>query len=233
MNSELFALLRDYRVIELNHQYEPLMPVWPTHPRFFRNDVETYAAGDGNYNNLLQLSDHCGTHVDSPAHFAPEGKTIEQVDVTRLMGRGLCIDVSSYPPDTEITTDMIAAWEQAHGEIRARDIVLFRTGYDREWRCRPDHKTVLSDWSGLSAAGAAYLLAKGVGVIGTDAMSLDAWSNHDYPAHRLILGSDNLIMENLANLYQVPAIFTFIALPLRIKGGSASPVRAIALVPND
>lgn len=49
-------------------------------------------------------------------------------------------------------------------------------------------------------------------------MSLDAWSNHDYPAHRLILGSDNLIMENLANLYQVPAIFTFIALPLRIKG---------------
>ncbi|CAK8739775.1 hypothetical protein SODG_003315 [Sodalis praecaptivus] len=34
MNSELFALLRDYRVIELNHQYEPLMPVWPTHPRF-------------------------------------------------------------------------------------------------------------------------------------------------------------------------------------------------------
>ncbi|GAA3589830.1 cyclase family protein [Gibbsiella greigii] len=230
MNIELLNALRHGELIELNHSYEAAMPVWPTHPKFLLADSETYAAGDGNYNNLLQMGDHCGTHVDSPSHFIPTGKTIEQINVRSLIGRGVKIDVSDYPDDSEITVAMIQAWEKSNGDIQADDIVLFLTGHDKKWRLRPDHKPFLSGWSGLSAAGAEYLLAKGVNVIGSDAMSLDAWSNSSYPAHQIILGAGKLIMENLANLDSVPATFIFIALPLRIKGGSASPVRAIALV---
>ena len=230
MNSELLKALRQCELIELNHTYEAAMPVWPTHPKFLLADSETYAAGDGNYNNLLQMGDHCGTHVDSPSHFIPTGNTIEQVDVRQLIGRGVKIDVSDYPDDTEITIAMIQSWENRNGDIQPDDIVLFRTGQDKKWRLRPDHKPFLSDWSGLSGAGAEYLLAKGVNVIGSDAMSLDAWSNHTYPSHQIILGAGKLIMENLANLDKVPETFIFMALPLRIKGGSASPVRAVALV---
>jgi arylformamidase len=230
MNNELLTLLHHCELIELNYFYDSSMPVWPTHPKFMLNDWETHAAGDGNYNNLLQMGDHCGTHVDSPSHFIPAGNTIEKIDVRQLMGRGVKIDVSGYPADTEITVAMIQSWEAKNGDIQADDIVLFRTGHDKKWQSRPNHKSFLSGWSGLSGAGAEYLLAKGVNVIGSDALSLDAWSNSTYPAHQIILGSGKLIMENLANLDKVPETFIFIALPLRIKGGSASPVRAIALI---
>lgn len=230
MTSELFMLLRAQKIIELSHVYEEYMPTWPTHPKFFCCDAETFENGDGNYNNLLHIGDHCGTHVDSPSHFIPDGKTIEQVDVRILIGRGVRIDVSHFPRNTAVTVDMIKEWEREHVTIQTDDIVFFRTGYDWLWKNRADYKDVLSNWSGLSGEGADYLLNKGVHVIGSDAMSLDVWSDSSYPAHQRILGSDNLIMENLANLDLLPDYFTFIALPLKIKNGSASPVRAIALV---
>ncbi|WP_249894649.1 cyclase family protein [Erwinia sp. PK3-005] len=47
-------------------------------------------AGDGNYNCQLSLGDHCGTHVDAPAHFIDGGRTIEQIDVQQLTGRVTC-----------------------------------------------------------------------------------------------------------------------------------------------
>ncbi len=226
----LLLLLRNSQIVELSHLYEENMPVWPSHPKFIRATAESYAAGDGNYNNQLLMGDHCGTHVDSPAHFIPDGKTIEEIDVRQLLGRGICIDVSSTPAAAEFGISEMQAWEESHGEIAAGDIVIFRTGYHNKWRLRPDHAPFLADWPGLSAAGACWLGEKKVKVVGTDAMSMDAWSNHHYPVHQALLGSDSLIIENLANLDRLPPIFTFIALPLRIAGGSASPVRAIALV---
>ncbi|MDU6435358.1 MAG: hypothetical protein E6556_22135 [Pantoea sp.] len=74
------------------------------------------------------------------------------------------------------------------------------------------------------------LLARGVSVFGTDALSIDAFGSEENPVHQRVLGSDKVIIENLANLSCLPPTFTFIALPLRIERGSASPVRAIALL---
>lgn len=230
MTSDLITLLSQYRLIELNHLYEEFMPVWPTHGKFFCSRAEDYSAGDGNYNCQLSLGDHCGTHVDAPVHFIEGAKTIEQVDVRQLMGRGRCLDMSHLAENADITREMIEAWESAHGEIRPQDIVIFRTGYDEKWRCRPQHSAFLQNWPGLSGEGANYLIKKSVTVFGTDAMSLDRFSNEAHPAHLAVLGSDCLIIENLANLKNLPTEFVFMALPLMIKGASASPVRAVALV---
>ena len=230
MTSDLITLLRQHRLIELNHLYEEFMPVWPTHGKFFCNRAEDYVAGDGNYNCQLSLGDHCGTHVDAPVHFIEGGKTIEQIDLGQLTGRGRCLDMSHLPENSDITREMIAEWEAKNGEILAQDIVIFRTGHDEKWRCRPHHAAFLQNWSGLSGEGAHYLIDKGVTVFGTDAMSLDRYTNESHPAHLAVLGSDCLIIENLANLQDLPGEFIFMALPLRIKGASASPIRAIALV---
>lgn len=230
MTHDLLSVLRQQRLIELNHQYEEFMPVWPTHGKFFCSRAEDYPAGDGNYNCQLSLGDHCGTHVDAPVHFIEGGKTIEQVDVQQLTGRGRCLDMSHLAENADITREMIAAWEAEHGEILAQDIVIFRTGYDEKWRCRPHQAAFLQNWPGLSGEGAQYLIDKGVTVFGTDAMSLDRYSNEAHPAHLAVLGADCLIIENLANLRSLPTAFIFMALPLRIKGASASPIRAVALV---
>jgi kynurenine formamidase len=230
MTNDLVALLNQHRLIELSHVYEEGMPVWPGDGRFFMSSAETFAAGDGNYNCQLSLGDHCGTHIDAPAHFIPGGKSIDKVDIRQLTGRGRCLDMTHLPQNSAITRATIVDWEGRYGEIAAKDIVLFHTGYDKKWRCRPDHTAFMNGWPGLSARGADYLLGKGVTVFGTDAMSLDDAGSKDYPAHQAILSAGGLIVESLANLYSLPTAFTFIALPLRIKGGSASPVRAVALV---
>ncbi|MEZ2453697.1 cyclase family protein [Raoultella planticola] len=230
MNTDLAELLLKKDIIELNHIYEELMPVWPTHPKFYKSSEETIAGGDGNYNTLLHMGDHCGTHVDAPAHFIADGTTIETVAAQRLIGRGIMIDVSFLQPSQEIALSAIKDWEARNGAVNAGDIVIFRTGYDKKWRNRPDHQAFIVDWPGLSADGARYLIDKGVNAIGTDAMSLDAYTNADYPSHHIVLGAGALIIENLANLDALPHTFLFLALPLRIKGGSASPIRAVALV---
>jgi len=230
MTNDLVTLLNQHRLIELNHLYEERMPVWPGDGRFFLNSAEDFAAADGNYNCQLSLGDHCGTHIDAPVHFIEQGKSIDAINIRQLMGHGRCLDMAHLPEDSEITHAAIVEWEAQHGEIAAKDIVLFRTGYDKKWRLRPDHNDFMSGWAGLSGDGANYLLDKGVTVFGTDSMSLDCCNSADYPAHQAVLGAGGLIIESLANLYLLPTAFTFIALPLRIKGGSASPVRAIALV---
>lgn len=230
MTDKLTALLSQHRLIELSHVYEEGMPVWPGDGRFFLSRAETFAAGDGNYNCQLSMGDHCGTHIDAPAHFMPQGESIDRVDVRQLTGRGRCLDMAHLPLDGKITPGRVKKWEDDHGEIAAKDIVLFRTGYDKKWRCRPNHAEFMSGWPGLTGEAAHYLLAKGVTVFGTDSMSLDCADSADYPAHQAILGANGLIIESLANLYSLPTAFTFIALPLRFKDASASPVRAIALV---
>lgn len=228
--TELWTQLRNSEVIELNHLYQPLMPVWPTHPKFMLGDNESYAGGDGNYNCQLVMGDHCGTHVDAPAHFIPDGKTIEQVDVRQLIGRGVLIDVRDVAPGSAFGTDEISRWEREHGAINAEDIVIFHTGWDAKWARRPEQTAFLADWPGLSAAGAESLIDRGVNVFGTDALSIDAFDSENNPVHQIVLGSGRIIIENLANLACLPSVFTFIALPLRIEKGSASPVRAIALL---
>lgn len=226
----LWTALRNSKVIELNHLYQPLMPVWPTHPKFMLGENESYAGGDGNYNCQLLMGDHCGTHVDSPSHFIPQGKTIEQVDVRQLMGRGVLINVRNVEAGSTFGTEEINRWERENGAIVQDDIVIFHTGWDEKWARRPEQTAFLTGWPGLSAAGAEMLLARGVSVFGTDALSIDAFGSEENPVHQRVLGNDKVIIENLANLSLLPPTFTFIALPLRIERGSASPVRAIALL---
>lgn len=226
----LWNLLRDSEIIELNHIYQKNMPVWPTHPKFVLASNESYEGGDGNYNCQLIMGDHCGTHVDSPSHFIQHGKTIDRVDIRQLIGRGILIDISDFPAGEAVGREVIDRWEKRNGPVKADDIVIFRTGWHEKWAQRPYHADFLKDWPGISAETADCLMNKGVHVFGTDALSLDAWHSEGNPTHQVVLGSDNLIIENLTNLHQLPAVFTFMALPLRIEQGSASPVRAIALV---
>ncbi|WP_380182214.1 cyclase family protein [Kalamiella sp. sgz302252] len=230
MTSELVRLLGQQRLIELSHICEENMPVWPGDGRFFLSRAESFAAGDGNYNCQLSLGDHCGTHIDAPVHFMPQGKSIDEINIRQLTGRGRCLDMAHLPPNSAISSAMVKDWEASYGKIVAKDILLFRTGYDKKWRCRPNHAAFMSGWPGLSGDAACYLLEKGVTVFGTDSMSLDCADSKDYPAHQAILSADGIIIESLANLYSLPTAFTFIALPLRLKGASASPVRAIALI---
>jgi len=230
MNADIIALLARYQWVDLSHTLEENMPVWPTHPRFFLNEIESLQQGDDAAVNQLSMGEHCGTHVDAPAHFVPDGKTIEQIDPLTLFAQAVKIDMSATPPNGSLPRQHIEQWEQDNRPIVAGDIVIFYTGYQHRWALRPHQQAFLRDWPGLSRDAASYLADKGIRAVGTDVMTIDAFVHDGYPAHDVFLHREILIIENLTQLDKLPNEFVFLALPLKIKGGSASPIRALALV---
>lgn len=228
--SQFAALFSGKSMIDLSQTMEMDMPVWPTHPHFYRSEAEHYDKGDGAFLNQLVMGEHNGTHVDAPVHFIRGGKFIDEISPSLFCGRGVKIQAHGLPPCGLVTKTMITDWEAKHGPILAGDIVMFDINYARHWGVKPHYKAFLSDWPGLSGEGANYLAERKVKAVGTDAMALDAFGQAESPAHEALLGTGVLIIENLCNLDKIQDFCLFIGLPLKVKGGSGSPIRAVALV---
>jgi kynurenine formamidase len=182
------------------------------------------------------MNEHNGTHVDAPAHFVSDAKphahvTIDAVPLTRLLGRGARLDCHSFKEGDYVGRDFIMEWEAQHGPLEADDAVLFNFGWAEHWGLRPHANRYLADWPGVSLEAAEYLIAKSVAALGVDTLSPDppaALANN--PIHPVVLEKQVLIIENLCNLEQLPDFFLFSALPLKIRAGSGSPIRAVALL---
>ena len=231
----LVASLKEARVLDLSQTLEEHMPSFPTHSKFFHNLWGSYWHGDRALTYQLVMNEHNGTHVDAPAHFIsdaqPEAhRTIDAVAPERLMGRGARIDCQEFREGQYVSRELIERWEERHGALEAGDIVLFNFGWAAHWALRPQNRRYLEDWPGVSMDAAEYLIAKSVAALGVDTLSPDPpEALRANPIHPKILERQILIVENLCNLEQLPGFFLFLALPLKIRNGSGSPVRAIAL----
>jgi kynurenine formamidase len=228
--------LRQARLIDLSQTYQEHMPNFPTHSKFHHNLWGSYWHGDRALTYQLVMNEHNGTHVDAPAHFISDAKphahvTIDQVPPGRLIGRGARLDCRKFGEGDDVPQSFVTAWEAEHGPLRSGDIVLFNFGWSHHWGLRPNNARYLADWPGVGMETAEYLVAKSVAAIGVDTLSPDPpRALQTKPIHPFVLEKQVLIIENLSNLDQLPDFFLFIALPLKILGGSGSPVRAVALV---
>ena len=222
-----------YEWVDLSHTLEEDIPAWPTHARFGRTLYEDYAAGDVARHYGLTISEHTGTHMDAPLHFIPDGPThygTDKIPLDRLMGRAATVPVTDLGPGDLLTADRVRAWEGEHGPIEAGDKVLLRYGWDQRWATGPEGRRFLEDWPGLSGEAAEYLVEKGVYLVGCDTMAVDAGGTQENPAHHALLGNEVYVVENLKDLDRLPPFCLFMAFPLKIRDGSGSPVRAVALV---
>ncbi len=229
----LVALMRGAEWIDLSHTLEEEMPAWPTHARFGKTLYEDYAAGDVARHYGLTMSEHTGTHMDAPLHFIPSGPAhygADRIPLDRLAGRAATIPVMGLGPGELLPAGRIQEWEDEHGRLEAGDRVLFRYGWDERWRTGPEGRRFLENWPGLSGGAAEYLVGRGVALVGCDTMAVDAGDTRENPAHHALLGNEVYVVENLKNLDRLPPFCVFLALPLKIKDGSGSPVRAVALV---
>ncbi|MEJ7841330.1 MAG: cyclase family protein [Rubrobacter sp.] len=221
--------------IDLSHTLEEGIPAWPTHARFSSTIYESQELGDVATHHGLTISEHTGTHMDAPLHFVPEGPAhygTDGIPLERLAGRAAKIEATDLGPDDLLTVDHIASWEREHGPIERGDRVLVRYGWDERWTTGLEGRRFLEDWPGLSGGAAEYLVGKGIALVGCDTLAVDAAGSPENPAHHALLGNEVYIVENLKNLDRLPPFSLFLALPLKIKGGSGSPVRAVALVPR-
>lgn len=238
---------REPTLIDLTHVFDAETIYWPTAPGFaLHSDFEGETDGGWFYeSNTLSTSEHGGTHLDAPVHFAEGALSTDEIPLRRLVGPAAVIDVSAAcaaDRDHAISADEIEAWEARHGRLAEGTIVLFRTGFDRYW---PDAERYLGTdargptgvaalrFPGLSAP-AAELLAEDrrVGAVGIDTASLDPGRSVDFRAHRILFRRDIPGFENVKGLDQLPPTgATIIALPMKIGSGSGGPLRIIAILP--
>jgi len=234
--STLISSLHHARVVDLSQTLEEQMPNFPTHSKFFHNLWGAYQFGGRSLSYQLQVHEHNGTHVDAPVHFVSDGKvegrkTVEKIDPGHLIGRGVRVDCRESKEGDYVSAEFIQEWEAQHGHIEAGDIVLFNFGWSKHWGLPPENRRYLEDWPGVSVDAAEYLVHKSVAAIGVDSLSPDPPAAlGTRPVHPVLLEKEVLIIENLTRLDELPDFFLFVALPLKIRQGSGSPIRAIALV---
>lgn len=227
-------LLKQAKIIDLSQTLEEHMPHFPSHSKFFHNLWSSYAFGDRSLSYNLALHEHHGTHVDAPAHFIgpsnPEAHvTVDQVPLGALIGRGARLDCRQFREGQSVSAAFIESWEKSHGAIEPGDIVLFNFGWDSRWALRPHYAPYVADWPDVALDAAEALVKKRVAAIGVDTLSPDSHNAlSGKPVHPVLLGNQVLIVENLCRLDQLPDFFLFAALPLKIREGSGSPVRAVA-----
>ncbi|MBC3536287.1 cyclase family protein [Megasphaera hominis] len=228
MNTKDIAqALNNMEAVDLTLTMEEGMPVWPTHQHFFHNIVESTELGDPATHYAITMGEHCGTHMDAPRHFITGATPVSDVPVKQFMGHAVKIEATQVGPLGLFHKEDIMAWEKDHVEIQKDDIVLLHFGWDARYGVKPNYDDFLKDWPGLAQDGAQYLAEKGVKIVGCDALALDVFAGTD-PTHKTLLPKGILIVENLYNLGLLPDEVFFVAVPLKIKDGSGSPVHAVA-----
>ena len=166
----------------------------------------------------LTTSVHSGTHADAPFHFQPDGRTIDQLDLTPFVGPAVVVDVRGR--------DVIRLEDfPAQVDFRATPRVLLKTDAWLDITQFPKSIPVLAP--GVATA----LRARGVTLIGVDVPSVDVLDSKDLPVHHEIGRCGIYILENLNVRDVEPATYELIAFPLKIAGADGAPVRAVLRSP--
>jgi len=236
------------RIIELTHAFDSETIFWPTEEGFVLEKGAEGVSDQGYYYaaHRFRTAEHGGTHIDAPIHFHADGWTVDEIPLDRLVGPAVLVDVwdrCANDRDHRVSVADFESWEQQHGRIPAASIVLIRTGFGRFW---PDRKAYLGTdergaaavaklhFPGLDPDAARWLIAeRQIRAVGLDTASIDHGPSRQFETHRALFAANVPAFENLAGLDELPATdFRVVALPIKIRGGSGGPLRAIAILPD-
>lgn len=260
MTASLAQLLADLgtgriRIVDLTQTLAPEFPqislppelgqCWP----FRIEEVSRYdERGPAWYWNNFSCGEHTGTHFDAPIHWVsgrdlPNNAT-DTIPPRDFVGPACVLDCSreaAADPDFLLTVDWIGRWEARHGRIPARAWVLMRT----DWSKRAHDPVAFQNYDetgqhtpGPDTAAVRFLVEdRDVLGFGSEAIGTDAGQAYHlrppYPCHYFMHGAGRYGLQCLANLDQLPPTgAVLVAAPLKIRQGSGSPLRVIALVPD-
>ena len=236
------------RWIDLSHSFSEDTIYWPT-ACGFEKTVDFQGMNPKGYfyaSNSFRASEHGGTHIDAPFHFAEGKKTVDQIPVEQLIGPAVVVDVSDVAlttPDYLVSISDFEAWESRYGALPKGAIVILKTGFYQFW---PDRERYMGTaekgpeavarlhFPGLGPEAAEWLVKeRDIRAIGIDTPSIDYGQSTQFRTHRILSEANLPAFENVANLGALPARgFFLIALPMKIEGGSGGPVRIVAFLPD-
>ena len=227
---------RTLRIVDLSQEIYEGMPVYAGHLETKVWQHHTFADTAPNFDSDfafqslgITVCDHGPTHVDALSHLdpSPEAPTIDQMALETFFGEGTCLDVTGVAPREYVTAEHLDR-AASEADLREGDVLLLRTGAADE---RGGTTAYTSQYPGLDQSAADWLRERKPKVFGVDSPSPDNPADRIYPVHLFSRETGTTHYENLANLGEVVGRrFTFFGLPLRIRGGHGSPVRAVALL---
>lgn len=211
------------RIVDLTHPLSDEMPVYPGLPRPSFGPIARVES-DGYAMSQYQLLNHIGTHVDAPSHLVAGGDTLDEIALERLICDAVTIDVSDRAPGPLPRAEL-----EPHLEaIRPGDLVLLSSGNAGNY----GSDAYWTGWSYPDADASRALIERDISGIGFDGPSADPVDTTDYGLHRIWLGAGRLILENLANLDQLPPRAPVVIAPMKVSSANGAPVRAFALLPD-
>ncbi len=235
--------------VDLTLDFEESTTYWPTNVTF-SHDTVSYGINDKGYfysSFCYAAEEHGGTHFDAPLHFTENGRSIEQIVPEEFTGEGICVDVSEKAlsdRDYLASVQDFRDWEQKHGTIPDRVIVLLRTGFGRFWGDPLKYTGTLKTGSagvkelhfpGLDPEAAEWLVKeRNIKAFGLDTPSIDRGQSTEFMTHRILFSHNITAYENIAHLELVPPRnFYVVAAPMKIKGGSGAPLRLLVWIPEE
>ena len=225
------------RLIDLSQPIYEGMKVYPGHLKTVTFQHATHEETSPRFTSEFSfqtwgfiLNDNGPTHVDSFSHLDPDpgAETIDQMDLSLFYGPAICLDVSEFPPRTDIESDHLdQALERSGLTLEPGDHCFFHTGtYDRHH----DKPEYLTEFAGLGASACDWILERQIGTFGVDSPTPDNPASTVYPVHLMCRHQRKTHYENLVLTEVVDKRFTFVGFPLKVVGAHGGPTRAVALL---
>lgn len=240
---DLIDIFRKYRFIDLTHT---LQEGTPSFSPYIHRAMKSTDQGDFYNSNIIQMTEHQGTHMDAPYHIGGK-KQINEIPIHLCYGPCKVMDFTYKKNSEFVWPEDIKRYENKYGHIDKEEIVLLNYGWDSQWKINKKNQqkglsNFYKNFPGLSEDAASYFGDLGIKMIGTDTPTIDAYINFKKalnsaivePAHKVLLADHGItIVECLKNLDKIPIEGGyFFAFPLKIYQGSGSPVRALVLAPK-
>lgn len=198
-------------LIDITRRIYPGVPVWPGDTPYRFELTAQISQGDSVNVGKIATTTHLGTHLDAPWHYVEAGGRLESVPLWVLVGPCRVVDARGQQA-------LSVAFLQT---VELAERTLFYTGQPNDWDAFPQKFTH------VEPEAAVYLASRGVRLYGTDCPSVDPLTSKDLPAHKAFAGAGVYILEGLALDGVAVGAYELIALPLRLEGTDAAPVRAI------
>ncbi len=217
---------------------KPVIVEMETHAQMARSvGTDQFGVDEITNHCMIVTGDHIGTHMDSWGHVKPDAPRAEGIPIDLCYGDGVVLDLTAKQAGDEISVADLEEAERRLGGYRIKplDIVLLRTDAGK-YRTE---KRYVTDHPGMTKEGVHHLLDRGVKVMGIDAIGFDPpvakmfERRKFWEAHRVMREREWYHLENLCNLHEIPPpfhSFTVSVLPVKWRGASAAPVRAVAII---
>lgn len=204
--------------IDISQPLSKTLAPWPGDTPFqYKLTYTKEEIGSANIGEIT-MSLHNGTHVDAPFHYDSDGETIDELPLDIFIGKAIVLDLS----DTDTIDEQTLAGHSLDGAER----VLIKTALENNPAVFPE------SMPRLEPDIATYLAGMGVKLLGVDMPSVDDINSKSLPVHHALHKNSIYILENIMLDHVQPGLYELAAMPLRIIGGDASPVRA-AIKPLD